>query len=144
MDILNVLNQILWVLGNVLLMYSSIALLVFLTAYLIIFDPRATTGGKLIFQFMLSLIAVMATVVIGIYIDPTANHSWLVLPDGVAVWRPALRFLVYGFVAYSITSLAILLVMRRWFPQRLKKASDMSLAQPRHTSAIDIIVDSEK
>lgn len=144
MDILNVLNQILWVLGNVLLVYSSLALTIFLITYLILFDPKATTGGKLIFQFMLSLIAVMATVIIGIYIDPTANHSWLVLPDGVAWWRPGLRFLVYGFVGYSVTSLAVLLVMRKWFPHKLKKASDMTLAQPRHTAPVDIIANDKK
>lgn len=144
MDILYVLNHILWVLGNVLLMYGAIALSIYLVAYFILFDPRATTGGKLIFQFMVSLISVMLIVVIGVYVDPSSNHAWNELSKDVAWWRPGLRFLAYGFVAYSVTSLAVLLVMRKWFPHKLKKASDMSLVQPRHTASIDIIDDSEK
>jgi hypothetical protein len=140
MDVLHVLNSVLWVLGNIALAYTSVVLLVFVVAYFIIFDPRATTGGRMIFQFMLSLTGILILVCIGIFIDPSANSSWLVLNPNVEWWRPSVRFLIYGFVAYSITSLVVLLVMRKWFPHKLTKASDYTLVQPRHTSEIPVII----
>ena len=112
MDVLNVLNSIFWTIGNLALAYTSIALLVYLIVYFFIFDPWATTGGKLIFQFMVSLVSVIALVFIGVYVDPPIGLSWFDLAPDVEWWRPALRLLIYGFVAYSITSLAWLLVMR--------------------------------
>jgi hypothetical protein len=139
MDVLNVLNSILWVASNVFLAYTSVVLIIFLVAYVIIFDPRATTGGKLIFQFMFSLACIVGLVFIGIFVDPASNSHWTYLPESVDPWRPILRFGVYGFTAYSITSLMVLLIMRKWFPHRLKKASDLVLVQPRHTSEIPIV-----
>lgn len=139
MDVFSVLNSWLWVFGNVALAYSSIVLILFVVAYYIIFDPQATTGGRLIFQFMLSLAGVMTLVFIGIFIDPAANSSWMTLNHDVEWWRPFVRFIVYGFVAYSITSLVVLLIMRKWFPEKLTKASDFSLVHPRHTSEIPIV-----
>lgn len=139
MDVLNVLNSIFWTIGNFALAYTSIALLVYLIVYFVIFDPWATTGGKLIFQFMVSLASVMALVFIGVYVDPPIGLLWFDLTPDVEWWRPALRLLIYGFVAYSITSLAWLLVMRKWFPHKLKKASDIILVEPRHTSEIPVV-----
>lgn len=139
MDVLNVLNSWLWVIGNVALAYTSVMLVLFVTTYFILFDPRATTGGKLIFQFMLSLMGVLVLVFIGIYINPELGASWETVPPNVEWWRPIVRVVVYGFVAYSITSLAVLLVLRKWFPQKLKKASDYALVQPRHTGEIPIV-----
>lgn len=139
MDVLNVLNTVLWVAGNVELAYTSVMLVVFVVAYFIIFDPRATTGGKLIFQFMLSLMGVLILVFIGIYIDPTDENAWMQMPMTVDWWRPSVRFVIYGFVAYSITQLFVLLVKRKWFPHKLKTASDLTLVQPRHTGEIRIV-----
>lgn len=139
MDVFNVLNSWLWVIGNVALAYTSVVLILFIVTYYIIFDPQATTGGRMIFQFMLSLAGVMILVFIGIFIDPSANSSWLELNHNVEWWRPSVRALVYVFVAYSITSLAVLLVMRKWYPHKLTKASDLELVRPRHTSEIPII-----
>lgn len=134
-DGLRDINAALWLLGNLLLAYTSIVLVLFVVSYGFIFDPRATTGGKLIYQFMLSLAGVLVLVFVGIYVDPINNNSWMKLPDTVDWWRPALRLLVYGFVAYSITSLVVLLVMRKWFPHKLKKASDLELVHPRSDTA---------
>ena len=139
MDVLNVLNPIFWTIGNLALAYTSIALIVYLIVYFVIFDPWATTGGKLIFQFMVSLASVMALVFIGVYVDPLTDRSWFDLSPDVEWWRPALRLFIYGFVAYSITSLAWLLVMRKWFPHKLKKASDIILVETRHTNEIPIV-----
>lgn len=139
MDVLHVLNSWLWVVGNVLLGYTSVVLVLFVITYFVIFDPRATTGGRLIFQFMLSLAGVLILVFIGIYIDPSSNSSWFELNPDVEWWRPFVRAVVYGFVAYAITSLAVLLVLRKWFPHKLTKASDFALVQPRHTGEIPIV-----
>lgn len=140
MDVFHVLNSWLWVIGNVALAYTSVVLILFVVTYYIIFDPQATTGGRMIFQFMLSLSGVMLLVFIGIFVDPATNSSWLILNDHVEWWRPFTRALIYVFVAYSITSLAVLLVMRKWFPHKLTKASDLTLVQPRsHTSEVPVI-----
>lgn len=121
------LNTIAWIVSNVLLAYSAGALVLFLAAYFYFFDPRATTGGRLIFQFMLSLVGVISLNIIGIFINPTFNTAWYAYPDGVDPWRPVVRLIVYGFVAYAVTSLAVLLVLRKWFPEKVKKASDIKL-----------------
>ena len=126
-EITTPLNAFAWVVSNVLLAYSAGVLVLFLIAYFYFFDPRATTGGRLIFQFMLSLVGIISLNIIGIFINPTSNSSWYVFPDGVEPWRPTVRLIVYGFVAYAVTSLAILLILRKWFPQKVKKASDIQL-----------------
>lgn len=133
------LNPAFWAIGNLFLGYTSIVLMLFIVVYFVLFDPRATTGGKLIFQFMLSLGGVIALVFIGIFVDPSTDRSWDDLPAAVEWWRPLVRFVVYGFVAYSITSLAVLLVLRKWLPHKLKKASDLHLVHPRHTSEIPVV-----
>lgn len=139
-DILNAINAVLWVVSNVLLAYSAIMLVLFLIAYIAIFDPKATTGGKLIFRFMISLVGVISLSFIGIFIDPVPGRDWWSFPVGeVEWWRPVLRVLIYGFTAFSISALIKLLVYRKWFPQKLKKASDINLVQPRHTSEIPVI-----
>jgi hypothetical protein len=132
-------NAFFWVLSNLILGYSAGVLVVFLIAYFYFFDPRATTGGRLIFQFMLSLVGVISLNVIGIFINPTNGGEWFLYPIGVEPWRPTVRFIIYGFVAYAVTSLAILLVLRKWFPHRVRKASDLDLVKPRHTGEIPIV-----
>lgn len=122
-----IINTVAWVLGNVLLGYSAVVLVVFLGAYFYFFDPRATTGGRLIFQFMLSLVGIISLNVIAVFIDPSRDNAWYIYPDDVDPWRPTVRLIVYGFVAYAVTSLVILLILRKWFPNRVKKASDIEL-----------------
>jgi predicted permease len=124
-------NEFAWVTSNIILAYSAIVLPIFLAAYFYFFDPRATTGGRLIFQFMVSLVGIIALNVIGIFINPTANNIWYILPEGTDTWRPTVRLVIYGFVAYSITSLAILLIMRKYFPHKLKTAAAIALVKVR-------------
>lgn len=135
-----VINTVAWVSGNVVLVYTALALLVFLASYYAIFDPSATTGGKLIFRFMLSMAGVILLVFIGIFVDPSPDREWFKYPDGtVEWWRPLLRLAVYGFVTFSISSLAWLLAVRKWWPHRVKKASDINLVKVRHTAEIPIV-----
>ena len=135
------INAVAWVFGNVVLAYTAIALLAFLVAYYSIFDPSATTGGKLIFRFMLSLAGVIVLVFIGIFVDPSPDQGWFIFPeDYVEWWRPLMRLAVYVFVAYSISSLSWLLAVRKWWPHKVKKASDINLVKVRHTSEIPIVV----
>ena len=139
-DAVNAINSVAWVVGNVFLAYTAFALIAFIIAYYTIFDPKATTGGRLIFRFMLSLAGVIVLVFIGIYVDPSPGRSWFDFPvDSVEWWRPLLRLVIYGFVAFSITSLAWLLAVRKWWPYRVKKASDINLVKVRHTSEIPVI-----
>lgn len=143
MEFFNAVNSFLWVSANVLLAYSSVVLVIFLVAYYLIFDPRATTGGRMIFQFILSLAGLIMINIMGVFIDPSADNQWYVYPDDVQSWRPIMRFAVYGFVAYAISSLAILLAMRKWWPHKLRKASDINLVKVRHTAEIPTIDNSQ-
>ena len=140
-EVTNAIKAVAWVFGNVVLAYTAIALLAFLVADYSIFDTSATTGGKLIFRFMLSLAGVIVLVFIGIFVDPSPDREWFIFPeDSVEWWHPILRLAIYGFVAYSISSLAWLLAVRKWWPHKVKKASDINLVKVRHTSEIPIVV----
>lgn len=139
-DVVNAINTFAWVLGNVMLAYAAFVQIAFIIAYYTIFDPSATTGGRLIFRFMLSFTGVIVLVPIGIFIDPAVGRGWLQFPvDTVEWWHPLLRLAIYGFVAYSISSLAWLLAVRKWFPHKVKKASDINLIKVRHTAEIPVI-----
>lgn len=136
-------NEVAWVVSNLALAYTCVVLVVFLVAYVIIFDPRATTGGQLIFRFMLSLVGVIVLSYIGVFVDPAQGQSWFLYPgeELVETWRPITRLVVYVFVAFSITALSRLLILRKWFPHKVKKAGDLVLIKPRHTSEIQTIKD---
>ena len=137
------INEVAWVVSNLALAYTCVVLVVFLVAYTIIFDPRATTGGQLIFRFMLSLVGVIVLSYIGVFVDPALDQSWFLYPgeELVETWRPITRLVVYVFVAFSITALSRLLILRKWFPHKVKKAGDLVLIKPRHTSEIQIVKD---
>lgn len=137
-SLLNVVNPIVWVIGNIFVAYDAIIVLIFVIGYIIIYDPRTTTAGKLIFRFFVSLMGLIILVFVGTYIDPADDRSWLELPHDVDVWRPVLRTIVYGYIGFSVTSLAVLLVIRKWWPDKVKTAPD--LVKPRHeTNEIPII-----
>ena len=136
--LLNVINPIAWVLGNLLVAYDAISIIVFVIGYIIIYDPSTTTAGKLIFRFFVSLMGLIILVFIATYIDPAADHIWLELPNDVDAWHPVFRTIVYGYIGYSVTSLAVLLVIRKWWPNKVNTAPD--LVKPRHeTNEIPIV-----
>jgi len=142
---MDVINSIAWVGANILVAYIAVALVIFVAGYWILFDPRATTAGRFIFRFMLSLVGVILLIFVGTYVDPTHNREWMTYPNDVMEWRPIARIVGYGYVAYTITSLAILLGLRKWKPHLLKKASDLTLVKPRHpTNGVPIISSKEK
>lgn len=139
LDILQSINEVAWVVGNLLIAYIAIGVIVFVISYFIFFDPRATTAGKLIFRFFVSLVGIVMLIFVGTYIDPAADRMWLVLPPDVDDWRPLLRVLIYGYVAYTVTSLAILLAIRKWRPAKVHSQRDLDIVKLRNTSEIPII-----
>lgn len=138
-DVIHAINEWVWIGSNVLLAYVSVAIVIFVAGYYFLYDPRATTGGKFIFRFMLSLVGVIGLIFVGTFIDPSPNRMWFAYPGDVAWWRPIVRFAIYAYVAFSITSLSVLLGLRKWRPDLIKKASDLDLVKPRNTSEIPII-----
>lgn len=138
---MDVINTIAWVGANLLVAYIALLVILFVVMYYIFFDPKATTAGKMIFRFMLSLVGVIALIFIGTFIDPSSGNGPLGGPsETVDWWRPVVRFVVYAYVAFTITSLATALVLRKWFPDKVKKKSDLALVKPRtDTMEIPII-----
>ena len=140
-SLLNVVNPIAWVIGNIFVAYDAIIVLIFVIGYIIIYDPRTTTAGKLILRFFVSLMGLIILVFIATYIDPATDRIWLELSNGVDAWRPVFRTIVYGYIGYSVTSLAVLLVIRKWWPDKVNTAPD--LVKPRHeTNEIPIVKNS--
>ena len=80
---IEVINPIVWVLANVILAYTALILVVFVFMYYALFNPKATTGGQLIFRFMVSLVGVVGVVFLGIFIDPAPDSEWFIYPAGV-------------------------------------------------------------
>jgi len=117
-------NSFAWITANILVLYISIALVVFVFVYAILFNPKVTMGGQLIFRFMVSLIGVVGLVCISIYFDPLVGRGWNQYPGDVLWWRPLVRMVIYGYVAYSTTKLISYLIKRRFFPHKLRKTVD--------------------
>ena len=134
-DFLEWLNPTLWVIVNLTLIYSGVLLLAFTILYPTLFEPSATTGGKMIFRFALSSGMVVALIVVGIFIDPRNDIPWYEYPGDTIWWRPIVRLGAYLYVAYTITSLVIFLWKRKFYPQKLKRAPDKELVKPRHDTA---------
>lgn len=127
---LQVTNDVFLFLTNFIIVYIGLAILVFTVGYYVLFDPRATTAGKFIWRFSLSLVGFVVLVFIGVFIDP----------DNVLWWRPLIRLIVYGYVAFTITGLAVVLILRKWKPTAIKTALDRDSVKPRHeTNDIPIL-----
>lgn len=124
-------NHFAWVFSSVILVYIFVMLLVFVVGYYALFNPKVTTAGRYIFRFFVSLIAVIGLVVIGLFVDPQGSTRWNVLPEDILYWRPTVRLIGYIYVAFSITSLSVLLVMRKWFPHKMRTALDHDLVKLR-------------
>ena len=134
-DFLEWLNPTIWVIANLALIYIGVLLLAFTILYPTLFDPRATTGGKMIFRFALSLSLVVAIIVVGIFIDPRHDIPWYEYPGDTIWWRPIVRLGACLYVAYTITSLVTFLWKRKFYPQKLKRTPDKELVKPRHDTA---------
>lgn len=124
-------NTFAWVSANVTIVYIAAVLLVFVFAYYILFDPKATTAGRYIFRFFMSLLAIIGLTYIGLFVDPQPERPAFAYPEGVAWWRPILRAIAYFYVAFAVTSLAGLLIVRKWFPEKLRTSRDRDMVQTR-------------
>jgi hypothetical protein len=124
-------NTVAWVSTNLLIAYIAVMLVVFVTGYYVLFNPKVTTAGRYIFRFFISLIAVIGLVFISLFVDPIANNTWSMYPQDTAFWRPTVRLVGYAYVAFTITSLAILLIVRKWHPHKLRTASDYEFVKTR-------------
>lgn len=138
-ELFSILNNFAWVAGNVLVAYTAFAIFIFVIGYYALFDPKATTAGKFLFRFMVSLVGVILLVFIGIYINPGSNREWTSLPDDVDDWRPIMRFLIYSYVSFTISSLAVLLAIRKWKPHRLRSTHDRNLVEVRSSKDDPIV-----
>lgn len=137
------INSLMMVTGRILVGYISLAIVVFVIAYYILFDPRATTAGKFIFRFMLSLVGVILLSFIGTFLIPNSGgYTRSIPPPDVFSWITLLRIVVYGYVAFSITSLAVILAAYRWWPDRIK-TKNLTFAEPR-TNTKETLIISEK
>lgn len=137
---MDVVNSIAWVAANIMVAYIAIVVVLFVVMYYVFFDPRATTSGKMIFRFMLSLVGVIGLIFVSIFLDPPIDRGPFDLTEDVDWWRPVFRLVIYCYVAYSITTLAVALVLRKWFPNRVKKNADLDPVKPRNdTTEIPII-----
>jgi hypothetical protein len=121
---MNEMNLFFWVGSNLLIVYIAAALLLFAIAYPVLFDPGATTAGKLILRFATSLIGVIGLVAISIFINPREGGRWFEFPGDILWWRPGLRFVIYAYVAYAITSLVTLLWLRKFRPHLIQTAPE--------------------
>lgn len=115
-------DAIAWIMSNLLVGYIGVALIVFSISYYILFDPRATTGGRMVFRFTFSLIGVVGLVFISLFIDPSPGHRWNEFPGDVLWWRPLLRLAAYLYVSYTVTAMAVVLYLRKFHPKKLNTA----------------------
>lgn len=136
-DWLTEINAVLWVSSNVLVGYITLAVYVFIIGYYALFNPRATTAGRLLFNLLVSLAFVMTLVFIGVFIDNRPDEDWLSFRGDTLWWRPSLRIMGYGFLAYAVTALIVFLAKVKWFPHLLKTSRDKELIRLRHERAID-------
>ena len=139
-DWLQSFNTFAWITSNILVAYVSVVLAVFVIAYYILFDPRATTAGKLFFRFAFSLIGVIGLVFISLFVDPHVGREWITYPGDPAWWRPGLRLVIYSQIAYTVSSLTVFLTIRKWWPSKVKTSLDREVVQVRNeTRDIPII-----
>lgn len=135
-DVLLAANPVFWVLSNILIAYIAAMLVVFTVAYPVFFDPLATTAGKFVLLFALSLVGVIGLIFISLFIDPRNGIEWWQYPPDLFWWRPLLRLAVYVCVAFTITGLVVVLWLRKFRPHRLKTApgTDQSIPiKPRRS-----------
>ena len=134
-EFLEWINPTFWVVANLTLIYIGVLLLAFTILYPTLFDPSATTGGKIIFRFSLSLSMVVAVIVAGIFIDPRNDLPWYTYSGDTIWWRPTIRLGAYLYVAYTITDLVRFLWKRKFHPEMIKRTPDKELVKPRHDTA---------
>lgn len=129
-DGLSILNDVLWVAGNIVGLLIFFAATAFSILYWVWFDPRLTTAGRLIHQAILSVAGFGLLTVLGIFINGATD--WFDRPGYVEWWRPFVRFAIYALIAYTFSRLVRLLYLRKFHPERIKTApNEATLVRPR-------------
>lgn len=132
---LHFINIIAWQVSNGLITYISIALVIFVVGYYVLFDPKATTVGRYLFRFVLSLVLVIGLSIVTLYFGPSSqNRVPGFEPDDAFWWLQILRLIVFSYVAYTVTGLAFLLGIRKFRPDLIKTMADHVMVQPRRSN----------
>lgn len=118
-------NAFAWILSNVLVGIIAVLVVIFVFVYVTLWDPGATTGGKLIFRFMVSLIGVIGLVAISLFLDPVSGREWYSYSGDTLWWRPTVRLLVYAYVVIKVVQLIVFLIRRKFWPHTIKKKADI-------------------
>ncbi|AWN03252.1 hypothetical protein PBI_CAMILLE_5 [Microbacterium phage Camille] len=118
---MEVITDVLWIVDNLLANVASFGIITAAIAYYTLFDPRATTAGRMVFRFMVSLAGVIALSLVAEAFGATKDTTWWV----------ALAMIVYGYLVYTIIALLTFMVIRKWKPSRVKKKADLNLMKPR-------------
>lgn len=129
--VLEDVNTVFWVTGNLIAASIFVSGLAFAIIYPILFNPSLTTAGKYIWRAIFSVGGFGFLAVVGTFVD--GRVEWFELPPDVDWWRPAIRLVIYGIIAYTFWSLVALLFVRRFHPERLRTAPEDTLnVKPRH------------
>lgn len=142
-DFLEPINAFAWGFSNVVVIYITIVLVLFTVGYYILFDPKATTAGKFVWRFALSLVGFIGLTVVRFSVSHIEGDNWFLVPNDLPVWYPLLRLTIYGYVAFTITSLAILLGVRKWKPEWIKIAPDKDVLKTRHDTQEHVVINVE-
>lgn len=114
------INTVFWVAANYAGLVVFIASGLFTILYIIFWNPRVTTAGWLIWSAFLAITLFGLNQVLGVWVD--GRTSVYELPTDVAWWRPVVRLIAMGVVAYTFARLVTFVVVRRFWPDRVKIA----------------------
>lgn len=103
------INPFFWVISNALLVIVSAALTFYVIFYFFWFKWWEHAGGRLIMAFTSSLLGVIFLVLVGLTSNPAGSFAY---PVDTLVWRPFIRMIVYGAVAFTIIRLDVTLIAR--------------------------------
>ena len=121
------INPYLWVAANAMLAYVGLSLVFYVVFYGLKFRWNANAGGRIIFAFTLSLLGLVALSVVAVFFDPVTE--WTTYPEGIQVWRPTFRLLVYTGIAAALTGMNGTLIRRALAAENLNVTVP---ARPNH------------
>lgn len=111
-------NPALWIITNLILFGGYIALAFYVVIYGFVFDwiklpdGAPNVGGRLIFNLTASLGAIVALLVVQIFLVPTTGRPWYIAPPQPVFWLPSARFLIYSWLVGTIFAMSITLGIR--------------------------------
>lgn len=123
-------NEIVWVIGNFGGLFTFISAFLFAAFYALVFNPWLTDAGSRVWWAFVAIAAYGANTVLGVFVD--GRTSPFVLPQDVAWWRPSVRLIILLFVLTAFARLVQFVILRRYFPNRVKTAPDEHTLELRH------------